>query len=250
MPAPDVMMYGRQDFANRVGFWRMLESIDRYGMRCTAVLNAEALIHNPDIRAAMIERQWDYLGHGLNNTRFVYGMNEEQESAYYLHMRDIVHAETGHILKGTGGPGPQAATENTPDILARLGFTYHSDWFHDDAPFPLHVRSGKLISMPYAMDINDSPFLGSAFEADDFVDMLKRHFDMLYREGERSGKVMCVSLHPSLFGQAHRVKYLEEIFEYLRSHDGVWHATGEEIAEYYMTHHYEEITTHLNGVRQ
>ncbi|NYT69189.1 polysaccharide deacetylase [Pusillimonas noertemannii] len=250
VPAPDVMMYGRQDFANRVGFWRMLEAVDRHGMRCTAVLNAEALIQNPSIRDAMVERDWDYLGHGINNTRFVHGLAGTEEAAYYRRMRQIVHEQTGKTLKGTGGPGPQAATENTPDILAQLGFTYHSDWFHDDMPTPLRVRSGRLISMPYAMDINDSPFLGSAFEAEDFVDMVKRHFDVLYREGEHSGKVMCVSLHPSLFGQAHRIKYLEEIFEYLRSYEGVWHATGSEISDHYMAHCYDNAMAYLNGVGQ
>jgi allantoinase len=248
MPAPDVLMYGRQDFANRVGFWRMLEVIDRYDMRCTAVLNADALRLNPSIRDAMVERQWAYLGHGINNTRFVHGMDEAQESAYYRQMVDTVLEQTGTRMRGTGGPGPQSATENTPDILATLGFSYHSDWFHDDVPFPLNVRSGKLISLPYAMDINDAPFFGSAFEADDFVAMAMRHFDVLYREGQTSGKVMCVSLHPALFGQAHRIACLSELFEYFRSHPAVWHATGDEIAAHYMRHHYEPAIAHLKAV--
>jgi peptidoglycan/xylan/chitin deacetylase (PgdA/CDA1 family) len=247
MPAPDVMMYGRQDFANRVGFWRMLEAIDRFDIRCTAVLNAEALGKNPSIRDAMVEREWAYLGHGINNTRFVHGMSAQDEAAYYRRMVDMVYAETGVRMQGTGGPGPQTSTENTPDILAALGFSYHSDWFHDDEPFPLEVKSGRLISMPYAMDVNDAPYLGSAFEAEGFVDLVKRHFDVLHREGAASGKVMCVSLHPALFGQAHRIAYLHEIFDYLRSHEGVWHATGDEIAEYYLKHHHAQMVAHLNA---
>ena len=118
--SPDVMMYGRQDFANRVGFWRMLEAIDRHDIRCTAVLNAEALAQNPSIRDAMVERRWAYLGHGINNTRFVHGMSGAEESAYYERMAQIVLDQTGTPLRGTGGPGPQACTENTVDIQARL----------------------------------------------------------------------------------------------------------------------------------
>ncbi|MGE4335935.1 MAG: hypothetical protein AB7E55_08175 [Pigmentiphaga sp.] len=247
MPAPDVMMYGRQDFAHRVGFWRVLEAIDRYDMRCTAVLNAEALRRQPSVRDAMVERRWAYLGHGISNTRFVHGLTPDEETAYFRRMLDMVYDATGTVMRGTGGPGPQSSTEDTPDILARLGFDYHSDWFHDDVPFPLNVRSGRLVSMPYAMDVNDAPYLGQAFEADGFVDLVKRHFDVLYREGEYSGKVMCLSLHPALFGQAHRIRYLEEIFEYLRGHPAVWHATGDEIAEYYLLHHYQAVIEHLQG---
>jgi allantoinase len=246
-PAPDVMMYGRQDFANRVGFWRVLDAIDRYQIRCTAVVNAQALLHNPSIRDATVERGWCYLGHGICNTRFVHGMAADEEEAYYERMVGMVHEATGVRMRGTGGPGPQSATENTPDILARLGFTYHSDWFHDDVPFPLNVRSGRLVSMPYAMDVNDAPFLGAAWEVEDFVDMAKRHLDVLYREGARGGKVMCVSVHPALFGQAHRIRYLHELFEHLRAHEGVWHATGDEIAEHYLAHHYDEVVAHLRG---
>ncbi|WP_439589159.1 polysaccharide deacetylase family protein [Hydrogenophaga sp.] len=246
MPAPDVLMYGRQDFANRVGFWRMLEAIDRFDLRCTAVLNAQALEKNPSIRDAMVERHWDYLGHGLNNTRFVHGMSREEERRYYLEMMETVHDQTGIALVGTGGPGPQASTEDTPDILAEIGMLYHSDWFQDDVPFPLKVRQGRLISMPYAMDTNDAPYLGQAFEAEGFVDVIRRQFDQLYAEGAQSGKVMCISLHPALFGQAHRIKYLHEMFDYLRSHEHVWHASGQEIATHYMNHYHDTMLALLN----
>lgn len=247
MPAPDVLMYGRQDFANRVGFWRMLEVIDRFDLRCTAVLNAQALALNPGIRDAMVERRWDYLGHGLNNTRFVHGMSPEEERRYYLEMIEIVHDQTGARLAGTGGPGPQSSTEETPDILAALGFVYHGDWFHDDVPFPLNVREGRLISMPYAMDANDAPYLGMGTEADGFVDVVRRQFDRLYAEGAESGKVMCISLHPALFGQAHRIRYLHEIFDHVCSHEHVWHATGAEIASHYMAHCHDAVVAHLRA---
>ena len=29
-PPPDPLAYGRQDYANRVGFWRMLEVLDKH----------------------------------------------------------------------------------------------------------------------------------------------------------------------------------------------------------------------------
>jgi peptidoglycan/xylan/chitin deacetylase (PgdA/CDA1 family) len=249
MPAPDVMMYGRQDYANRVGFWRMLEVLDRHAIRCTAVVNSAALQKNPSIRDAVVERGWAYLGHGMLNTRFVYGMGEAEESAYYREMRDSVESLTGVRMTGTGGPGPQSSTENTPDVLAALGFTYHGDWFHDDEPFPLRVRQGRLISMPYAMDTNDAPYLGSAFEADGFADMVKRQWDRLYEEGAERGKIMCLSLHPALFGQPQRIRFLEQIFQHICAHRDVWHATGDEIAAHYMAHHHAAMVGHLEALQ-
>ena len=116
----DVMMYGRQEFGSRVGFWRLLNILDKHNVPCTAVLNVAALAKFPDIRAAIVERKWDLLGHGMYNTRFICGLSEEEERAYYLEMLRITRElTTGIEMKGMGGPGPQAATENTPDSWPR-----------------------------------------------------------------------------------------------------------------------------------
>ena len=65
----------------------------------------------------------------------------------------------------------------------------------------------------------------------DYTDAIKAQFDRLYMEGAESGRVMCLPLHPFLVGQPHRVRQLEEALDYITSHDGVWLATGREIAE-------------------
>ena len=39
------------DYGNRVGFWRMLEVLDRYRIRCTVSLNLSVLDHYPRSRA-------------------------------------------------------------------------------------------------------------------------------------------------------------------------------------------------------
>ena len=38
-PAPDVPAYASRDYGNRVGFWRMLEVLDRHRIRCTVSIN-------------------------------------------------------------------------------------------------------------------------------------------------------------------------------------------------------------------
>ncbi len=246
-PPPDVLGYARQEYGNRVGLWRMLEVLDHHKARCTAVVNAVALERYPAIAEAIRKRGWDVLGHGVVNTRFVFGLSEEAERAYYRDLRDRVEAATGVRMAGMGGPGPQAATEATIDLVAELGFAYHGDWFCDDQPVPLRVRSGRLIALPYASEINDSGFLGVAFEADDFLEATKRQFDQLYREGAENGRILCIALHPHVFGQPHRIRYLDELLRYCLSFPDVWHATGAEIAAYYYAHHYDEAVRRLDA---
>jgi peptidoglycan/xylan/chitin deacetylase (PgdA/CDA1 family) len=239
---PDVMMHGRQEFGARVGFWRITEVLDRYNIPCTAVLNTSALQKYTDICDAIVARKWDILGHGISNTRFICGMSEEEERAYYLEMRRIVRDLTGIEMAGMGGPGPQAATENTPDLLAETGFLYYADLFHDDQPFPLNVRSGRLISMPYSIEVNDVPVFSAASEGEEFVTIVRRQFDRLHTEG---GRVMCMAIHPSVAGQAQRAKYVDEALRYLTSQSGVWFATGREIAEQYLANAYDAVAARI-----
>ena len=70
--------------------------------------------------------------------------------------------------------------------------------------------------------------------------MCKAQFDQLYEEGEVSGRVMCIALHPYIIGQPHHIKYLDEILSYIMSHDKVWQTTADEIAEYYIANYFDE----------
>jgi hypothetical protein len=45
---------------------------------------------------------------------------------------------------------------------------------------------------------------------------------------------MAICLQPYLIGVAHRIACLDSALAYIRSHDRVWFATGEEIVRYWL----------------
>ena len=243
-PYPDVQQYSYRDYGNRVGFWRMLEPLDHYNIKCCVSINLAVLEHYPEIAQAMIQRDWDYMSHGIYNTRYMYAMTEEQEREFYQDSIQTLKLHTGKQLKGMLGPAI-SGTERTPDLMAEAGLIYHTDWMHDDQPVPIKVKSGKLISVPYSIELNDSSVLrDNHYEADYFAEICKAQFDQLYREGEESGRVMCIALHPFLIGQPHRIKYLDDILSHILSHTGVWQTTADEIAEYYIANYYDQAVEH------
>ena len=243
-PFPDVQQYSYRDYGNRVGFWRMLESLDRYNIRCCVSLNMAVLEHFPEIGQAMVQRDYDYMSHGIYNTRYLYTYSEEQEREFYRDTIDTLKLHTGKQLKGMLGPAI-SGTERTPDLMAEAGLIYHTDWMHDDQPVPIKVKSGKLISVPYSIELNDSSLLrDNHYEGDYFARICKAQFDQLYREGSESGRVMCIALHPFLIGQPHRIKYLDDILSHIMSHDGVWQTTADDIADYYIENYYDDAVAH------
>ena len=243
-PFPDVQQYSYRDYGNRVGFWRMLETLDKYNIRSCVSLNVAVLEHFPEIRDAMVERNYDYMSHGIYNTRYLYTYTEEQEREFYRDTIETLKLHTGKQLKGMLGPAI-SGTERTPDLMAEAGLIYHTDWMHDDQPVPIKVKSGKLISVPYSIELNDSSLLrDNHYEGDYFARICKAQFDQLYKEGSESGRVMCIALHPFLIGQPHRIKYLDEILSHIMSHDGVWQTTADEIADYYIENYYDDAVAH------
>lgn len=247
VPHPDVQQYSYRDYGNRVGFWRMVEVLDEYNIKCCVSLNMAVLEHYPEIAEAMVKRDWDFMSHGIYNTIYLYTYSEEQERAFYRDCIETLKRHTGKQLKGMLGPAI-TGTERTPELMAEAGLIYHTDWMHDDQPVPIRVKSGKLISVPYSIELNDVPVFRSHFEGEYFVRICKAQFDQLYKEGAESGRVMCIALHPYLTGQPHRIKYLDEILRYIMAHDGVWQTTADEIAEYYIAHYYDQAVAHAAKV--
>ena len=248
-PLPDVLQYSAHEYGNRVGFWRLLEMLDRYRVRCSAQVNIGVLERFPDIAAAMLERDWAFVNHGYYNTRYITTFSEEQEREFFRRCRETFKRLTGRELKGQSGPSG-SNTERTPDLVAEAGFVYQTDWKIDDHPVPIRVKSGRLICIPYTSELNDAPLMRQHHEGDYYAKICKAQFDQLYREGADNGRLLCIAFHPYIMGQPHRVKYLTEVLDYILSHDRVWQATTDEIADYYLTHYYDQAVAHaarLNG---
>jgi peptidoglycan/xylan/chitin deacetylase (PgdA/CDA1 family) len=173
-------------------------------------------------------------------------MTEEQEREYWDDY--LTHAEemTGKRIKGQLG-GASGFTVRTDDLMAEAGCLYHTSWIIDDQPWPIRVRGGqKFVFVPYTGQTNDACLAHWNRESDYFLQMIKDQFDVLYREGAESGRVMCIALHPHTIGRPSAIKYLSEALEYILGHADVWVTTADEIAEYYIENYYDRVAGWIN----
>jgi allantoinase len=230
---PDVYNVAWRDYGLRVGIWRQMAIFDKYGIRATVALNAEVCDHYPVVVEEGVKRGWEFMGHGMTNSQSMYGLPEDQE-------RDVIQRTVARIEQAVGkrprgwlGPG-LAETMRTPELLAAAGVEYVGDWCADDQPFPLKLEQGTLTAMPYTIELNDIPiFLARHHTGRQFYEIVRDQFDILYHEGQESGRVMAIALHPMITGQPHRAKYLDEALGYVTGHRHVWIATGSEILDAY-----------------
>ncbi|HEY3076468.1 MAG TPA: polysaccharide deacetylase family protein [Burkholderiales bacterium] len=231
---PDVLTWATRDYGNRVGIWRLMEVMARHGVRGTAALNSEVCDAHPEIIDEAKRLGWEFMGHNQSNVRRLNKLAEGTEREVVRATLERIAAATGRKVAGWLGSGLQE-TWHTLDYLAEFGCKYVADWVNDDQPYVMDLGGRRLCSIPYSAEINDKVAVEyHHVSPEEFERMIRRQFEVLHREGERSGRVMAIALHPYIFGVPHRIDALDRALKFVASQSGVWLATGEEIVEQYL----------------
>jgi allantoinase len=76
---PDPLNYGWRDYGPRIAIWRLIESLDRHGIRASALVNSEGAPRYPQTIEAGPARGWAWFTHGGTNSRLQTCMTAEQE---------------------------------------------------------------------------------------------------------------------------------------------------------------------------
>ena len=232
--APDIPVWAMRDYGARVGVWRLMDALAEFGIRGTVALNSEVCDVYPQIIEGCLRLHWELMGHNESNTRRLNEIPAEDERRVIRNVAVRMQKATGQRPVGWLGAGLQE-TWNTVDHLVAEGYRYVADWVNDDQPYVMRVDGKPLVSVPYSYEINDKP----AFETqhrtpEEFDAMIRRQFDVLYREGAASGRVMAICLHPYIIGVPHRIESLRSALSYICGHQGVWLTTGAEITDHYL----------------
>jgi hypothetical protein len=124
----------------------------------------------------------------------------------------------------------------TPDLLKEAGFDFLMDWPCDDQPIWMRTRSGPLMSVPYPLEINDSPMmLVRHHTAVDFEQMIIDQFDEMIEQAERQPLVCGIALHTMIVGQPYRLRALRRALKHIVEHpkrDKVWFTRPGEIFDH------------------
>lgn len=237
VPVPDVPTWSSRDYGNRVGVFRLMEVLDKYGIRATVALNSELCAEHPAIIEEGNKRHWEWMGHCESNTRRLNAAPPGDEPRIIKNALATIEKATGARPRGWLGSGLQE-TWDTLDLLAAEDCDYVCDWTNDDQPYIMTLDGNRtLVSVPYSHEINDKPAFERFYRtADQFREMICRQFDVLYREGAQSGRVMAIAIHPYLTGVPHRIDAFDAALAYISRHGKVWKTTGTEIARHFRAH--------------
>jgi len=227
---PDLPNWAWHEYGMRVGFWRLVDLLERLSLKVTFAINGSVIKSYPRVAEAGLKAGWEFMGHGYIQRPMHHV--EDQRAA----IRDTVKAIqdfTGKKPRGWESPG-LTETFDTIDWLAEAGIEYVADWVLDDQPVEIKTKHGSVVSVPYTVEMNDIAMM--ALQNHPSEEWLRRgidHFDRLHAEGEKTARVMAISVHPYITGVPHRIGYLEKLYEYILQRPGVVMWTGEQILDWY-----------------
>jgi peptidoglycan/xylan/chitin deacetylase (PgdA/CDA1 family) len=227
---PDVPNFSWAEYGLRCGMPRFLDAMGRREIPVSCAINAAAIEAYPSLAEAILRAGWEFVGHGLHQKSVQAEASEREMIAEALAR---LRAFTGKPVQGWLGPGLKETGE-TPDLLKAEGVRYCMDWVLDDLPCWMATRHGKMIAMPYTLEINDSVLHAVyQFPSDEMPRRLEATLAVFAAESETDPRVVTLGLHPHLMGVPHRFGFLEKMLDLLRARDDTIFMTGSQIADWY-----------------
>lgn len=232
---PDVRNFGWRDYGLRVGIWRIFDMLDEFDLPACHLMNTSIYDYALQIPERIRERGDEFIGHGHTNSEEQGALSEDMERQLINRVTHLFQEHEGNAPRGWMGPWI-SESNHTPDLLKESGYEFLMDWPADDQPFWMSTRSGPLLSIPYHIEINDSPAqLTRRHTAEDFTSMVKAHFDEQLRLSEQQPLVFSLALHTFVVGQPYRLAGLREILTHITNHpdiDKVWFTRPGEIYDH------------------
>ena len=127
---PDWLTWSQREYGARVGIFRVLDVLDRFGVTPSVALGAAAAKRYPELVDELVRRNACFLAHGTYATRRITSrMSEADERGFIAESREAVRAASGAAPVGWCGQDFNESTR-TPALLGRC-------WVH------LHHRLGQ-----------------------------------------------------------------------------------------------------------
>jgi len=225
---PDIPNWCWAEYGLRAGMPRLFRALK--GMPVSCAINSDIIRVYPRLAERILEAGWEWVGHGTFQ-RSVKSVPDER--AMIVEAKQTVERFTGARMRGWLGPGLQE-TFDTPDILKALGFDYLCEWCLDDLPSWMTTKHGRIVSIPYCFETNDSVIY--AVEKHSSAEMTRRLVDTLacFVKERRSGpRILTIPLHPHLMGVPHRIGRLERFLDRLRRRKDTVFLAGSAIADWF-----------------
>ncbi len=230
-------LFSQGEYAARVAIPRILALLDEYDISASFFVPAVTVLLHQDVMKAIIAKGHHEIGmHGWIHERNSQ-LSEEEERVLMQKSFDTLKEWTGKAPVGIRTPSWDFSS-STLKLIKELGLLYDSSLMADDRPYEL-VEDGKptgIVELPVEWLLDDYPYFGFSryssirphIKPMDVLAIWAAEFEKAYEEGT----LFVLTMHPKYIGHRSRIVMLENLIQYMQSHENVWFATHADIARY------------------
>jgi allantoinase len=221
-------------YGGRVGVFRLLDLLDRCGIRATFFTSARCTEEFPDAVRDVVRSGHDIGAHAYTQDQKLATMTADQQRALIRQSIDQLTSFTGRRVTGWASPSV-AFTPDTVNLLAEAGLEWHTDVTYLDLPYRTVTPHGVIACVP-TTDFSDLRVLRA--NSQDLFDVYRGTFDYLYRREEIS--LVTLLVHSHFGGRPLIAAMLEQIFDYFARFPEVWFATHAELGRWALESEIDE----------
>jgi peptidoglycan/xylan/chitin deacetylase (PgdA/CDA1 family) len=225
--------YAEGEYGPKTGIWRILRMLDEVKVKTTFLTCGGIAERYPDAIKAIAAQGHEVAGHGYHH-EIARELTVQEERDCIKRTSDMLEKRTG---KRPVGWRTCTQSDNTVELLMEAGYVWNSNSFADDIPYVWENDASRLVELP-RQPFGDGRLYGHQNRAGDHPDnalrLWKRFFNDLYNESKIAPMFTTFQLHPYVSSRLGRTSVLKEMIQYMQGHEGVWFATGIEIADWWL----------------
>jgi peptidoglycan/xylan/chitin deacetylase (PgdA/CDA1 family) len=221
--------YTQGEYGPNTAIWRILRILEEEGVRATFLTCGGIAERYPEAAKTIVGKGHEIAGHGYHH-ECARDLTKDQE-------RDVMKRTTA-MVHGVSGMQPRGwrsctQSQNSIELLMEHGYLWNSNSFAHDLPFLWEANGHTLVELP-RQPFGDGRTYGghdSGNPADTLL-IWKGMFDELHEESKHRPAYCPFQFHPYISGRPGRARTLRAIIQHMKRADGVWFATGSEVAHW------------------
>ena len=213
---------------------RILKLLERHGVKASFYVPAVVALLHPDEQRRVVAEGHEIGIHGWIHEHLPSVNDAAAEQDMLNRAIDTLTKAIGKKPVGYRAPSWQFS-QYTMKQVKEAGFLYDSSLMASDDAYEILLdgQPTGVVELPIERIVDDFPYFGGATNGGlpdpDLVErVFQSEFDVAYDEGG----LYILTMHPHITGHRSRIAGLEKLIVHMKSKQGVWFATHEQIARY------------------
>jgi peptidoglycan-N-acetylglucosamine deacetylase len=221
--------YTQAEYGPNTAIWRLLRILEEENVTATFLTCGAIAERYPGAVKAIVAKGHEIAGHGYHH-EVARDLTREQETE--------VMRKAASMIRGMSGRQPvgwRSCTQspNSIELLMEHGFLWNSNSFSHDLPFLWEAGGRVLVELP-RQPFGDGRTYGQRDSGNphDTLAIWKAMFDELHAESKHAPTYCPFQFHPYISGRPGRARTLRAVIAHMKQAEGVWFATGSEVARW------------------